>query len=87
MQKNVRGVNRELVDKLAEGYFCVSTRAVFHYQPQKGFLGGLAVKNTPINARDMGSSPGSGRYPGKEMAIFSSILAWRIPWTEEPGGL
>ena len=23
----------------------------------------------------------------KEMAIYSSILAWRIPWTEEPGGL
>ena len=65
----------------------VSARAVFHYQPQKGFLGGLAVKNTPINARDMGSSPGSGRYPGKEMAIFSSILAWRIPWIEEPGRL
>ena len=25
--------------------------------------------------------------PLKEMAIHSSILAWRIPWTEEPGGL
>ena len=25
--------------------------------------------------------------PEKEMAIHSSILAWRIPWTEEPGGL
>jgi len=23
----------------------------------------------------------------KEIAIYSSILAWRIPWTEEPGGL
>ena len=23
----------------------------------------------------------------KEMATFSSILAWEIPWTEEPGGL
>ena len=23
----------------------------------------------------------------KEMATYSSILAWRIPWTEEPGGL
>ena len=23
----------------------------------------------------------------KEMAIHSSVLAWRIPWTEEPGGL
>ena len=25
--------------------------------------------------------------PEKEMATHSSILAWRIPWTEEPGGL
>ena len=25
--------------------------------------------------------------PEKEMATYSSILAWRIPWTEEPGGL
>ena len=29
--------------------------------------------------------PGSGRSPEKEMATHSSILAWRIPWTEEPG--
>ena len=26
-------------------------------------------------------------YVEKEMATHSSILAWRIPWTEEPGGL
>ena len=31
--------------------------------------------------------PGSGRPPEKEMATRSSILAWGIPWTEEPGGL
>ena len=32
--------------------------------------------------------PGSGRYPlEKEMATHSSIFAWRIPWTEEPGSL
>ena len=31
--------------------------------------------------------PGS-KYPlEKEMATHSSVLAWRIPWTEEPGGL
>ena len=48
------------------------------------------VKNLPANAgdkRDMGSIPGSGRSPGGRMATHSSILAWRIPWTEEPGGL
>ena len=33
------------------------------------------------------SIPGSGRSPEKEMTMHSSNLAWRIPWTEEPGGL
>jgi len=28
-----------------------------------------------------------GRFPGEGMAIPSSVLAWRIPWTEDPGGL
>ena len=49
------------------------------------------VKNPPANARDVrdaGSMPGSGRSPGAEgMATHSSILAWKIPWTEEPGRL
>ena len=48
------------------------------------------VKNPPVNAgdaRDSVSIPGSGRTPRVEMAIHSSILAWKIPWTEEPGGL
>ena len=52
-----------------------------------GFPGGSVVKNQPANARDMDSIPGLGRYPGKEMATHSRILAWRIPWIEEPGGL
>ena len=34
-----------------------------------------------------GSILGLGRSLGEEMATQSSILAWRIPWTEEPGGL
>ena len=32
-------------------------------------------------------SLGSVRSPGEEMATHSSILAWEISWTEEPGGL
>ena len=35
----------------------------------------------------MGSVPGSGEPLGLEMATHSSVLAWKIPWTEEPGGL
>ena len=39
-------------------------------------------------AGDTSSIPGSGRTPGGQvMATHSSILAWRIPWTEEPGRL
>ena len=45
------------------------------------------VKNPPANAGDQGSIPGSGRSPEEGVAAHSSILAWRIPWTEEPGGL
>ena len=36
---------------------------------------------------DPGSIPGLGRSPGEGRATRSSILPWRIPWTEEPGGL
>ena len=43
------------------------------------------VKNPSANAGDMGSIPGLRRSRREE--THSSILAWRIPWTEEPGGL
>ena len=49
----------------------------------------LVVKNSPANAgevRDSGSIPESGNLE-KEMATHSSVLAWRSPWTEEPGRL
>ena len=50
----------------------------------------LVVKNPPAKAggiRDMGSILGWEDALEEGMAIYSSILAWRIPWTEEPGGL
>ena len=48
---------------------------------------GSVVKNLIANSEDTGSNIGSGRSPREEMAIHSSILAWEIPSTEEPGGL
>ena len=51
-----------------------------------GFPGGSVVKNLPANAEDTGSL-GQEDPLGKEMATHSSILAWRIPRTEEPGVL
>ena len=44
-------------------------------------------KESVCKARDPDSIPGSGRSLEKEMATHSNILAWIIPWTEEPGGL
>ena len=43
--------------------------------------------NSPTNAGDVGSSPGSGRSPGEGNGNPSSIVAWEIAWTEEPSGL
>ena len=48
------------------------------------------VKNTPANAgnaRDVDLIPGSGGPLQEEVANQSSTLAWKIPWTEEPGRL
>ena len=47
----------------------------------------LVVKNLPANVgdlRDVSSIPGPGRPPGEGNSNHSSILAWRISWTEEP---
>jgi len=43
------------------------------------------AKNLPADAGDVGLIPDLGRSLEKEMATHSSILAWEIPWTEEPG--
>ena len=53
----------------------------------RDFLSGSAVKNPPaMQATQVGSL--DREHPlEKGMAIHSSIIAWRIPWTEEPGGL
>ena len=49
--------------------------------------GGSDGKESACNARDSGSIPGLGRPLEKGMATHSRVLAWRIPWTEEPDGL
>ena len=51
-----------------------------------GFSGGSDGKESACSEGDPGLIPGSGRSPGKGMATHVSILAWRIPWREEPGG-
>ena len=50
----------------------------------------VVVKNPLASAGDVKDEdlvPGSGRSPEEGLAAHSSVLAWRIPWTEEPGRL
>ena len=49
--------------------------------------GDTVVKNLPVNAGDLGLIRGREDPLEREMATHSSILAWEIPLTEEPGGL
>ena len=53
-----------------------------------GFPGGTVVKESPANAadaRNVGSISGLGNCLLEEIATHSSVFAWKIPWTEEPG--
>ena len=51
------------------------------------FPGGLDSKESACIAGDSGSIPEMGKLLVKEMASHSIILAWKVPWTEEPGRL
>jgi len=56
---------------------------IANYESIRGFQGVTVVKTPPANAGDL--SLGQEDPPEKGMATHSSILAWRIPWTEKPG--
>ena len=60
-----------------------------------GFLGGSDSKESAHNVEDLGWRPGLKTWVrslgwedplAEGMATHSSILAWKSPWTEEPGG-
>ena len=60
-----------------------------HTEPKGASQVMLVLKNPPANAGDIRNSgliPGLGISPGEGNGYHSSILAWQIPWTEEPGG-
>ena len=57
-----------------------------HQKRSRGFPGAAVVKNPPANAGDI-TEAGREDSLEKGMATHSSILSWRIPWTEEPGRL
>ena len=68
-----------------------SVRLLVYEIPYQGASqGALVVKNLPDKARDIRDATSilSQEYLLEEgIATYSSTLAWRIPWTEEPGGL
>ena len=70
-------------------YFAILIHTFYGYLPGASQVA-RAVKNPPANAgdsREEGSIPGLGRSLEWEIATCSNILAWKIPWTKEPGGL
>ena len=54
---------------------------------QRGSWVAQTAKNLPVMPETWVQSLGQEDPLEKEMATHSSILAWKIPWTEEPGGL
>ena len=77
----------------AEGHLlrCFQVLAVMNefsfYKHLFDFPGGSNSRESTCNAGDLGLIPALGRSPGGGNATHSSILAWEIPWTEEPGRL
>ena len=53
----------------------------------KVLIGGSDGKESAFHAGDLGLIPGLGRSPGEGIGYHSHIFAWKIPWTEKPGGL
>ena len=69
------------------GRICVFIPCVTLWCLIWGFPGGLSSKESACRAGDAGSIHGWQRSPEEGMETHSSVLAWRIPRTEEPGGL
>ena len=66
-------------------YYCTIINYILYYY--LGSPGGSNGKESACNTGDRGQSLGWEDSLEKEKAAHSSVLAWRIPWTEEPGGL
>ena len=58
--------------------------SIYYLPFYTGFPDGSVVMNLPASARDLGSLAREDPLE-KEIATHSSVLAWEIPWTEEPG--
>ena len=68
------------------GISCIAFNECLSYV-QRASLVAQRLKRLPAMQETLVRSPGQEDPLEKEMTTYSSILAWRIPWTEEPGGL
>ena len=80
-------IDRENTERIVQKDEGKEWRKLFLTKFKMCFPGGSVVKNLPASVGDAGLVPESGRSPGEGKVNCSSILAWKIPWTEEPGGL
>ena len=71
-------VNINLLDKIYLNFYCMASWA---------FLVAQMVKNLPAMQETQVCSVGQKGPLEKGMTTHSNILAYKIPWTEEPGGL
>ena len=74
----------KIVAQLVKNLPAIRETCVLQYSRLPWWLRG---KVSAYSVGDLGSIPGSGRSSGEGNGNPHSILAWRIPWTEEPGGL
>ena len=75
------------IKHLHNGGHCVSRNILGKLRGNRSFPGGSVVKNPYANARGTGSIPSREDPQERDIATHSSILAWKIPQTEEPGRL
>ena len=83
--KGEKGMQEGQAPTKADSFLCL----LYNGLPTWGFPGWLSSKESACQCRRRGFDLWVSKIPrGKELvATHSSILAWRIPWTEEPGGL
>ena len=73
--------------RISDAVYILSYPIISHVIFRLGLTCGSDGKEFACNAGDLGSIPGLGKYLEKGAATHSSVLTWRIPWTEEPGQL
>ena len=78
---------RSLVGYIPRGRKELDTTERLHFTVYLGFPRGSVHKESTFNAESQVQSVAQEHPLEKEMATDSSICAWKIPWTEEPGGL